>query len=167
MIAGVAFIHSHGVVHGDLYPANFGLAAPELNRFLWYLCTSRIWDSDAFPPYFCSCSDLGELLVRCVPEFVRRPLSVRVLDLANAFPVDESLPPNASTPIPYAVPEIDFSWNVLNTKDVVSEQRSDIWSLTLFIYNLVCSSNLFAMFDRPHGDILYKMMCYCGEVPDA
>ncbi|KAJ7804121.1 hypothetical protein B0H14DRAFT_1625115 [Mycena olivaceomarginata] len=34
--------------------------------------TSRIWDYDAFPPYFCNCSDLGELLVRCVPEFVRR-----------------------------------------------------------------------------------------------
>ncbi|KAJ7821452.1 kinase-like domain-containing protein [Mycena olivaceomarginata] len=172
MIADVAFIHSRGVVHG---------AAPELNRFsdldLWrrmmvpeafpMVPISRIWDSDAFPPYFCNCSDLGALLVRCVPEFVQRPLSVRVLDLGNAFLVDESLPPKASTPIPYAAPEIVFSWNVLDTKDVVSDQRSDIWSLALSIYNLVSSYNLFALFGRPHGDILYKMMCYCGEVPYA
>ncbi|KAJ7871800.1 kinase-like domain-containing protein [Mycena olivaceomarginata] len=181
MIAGVAFIHGRGVVHGDLHPANFGLAAPELNRFsdldLWrrmmvpeafpMVPTSRIWDSDAFPPYFCNCSDLGALLVRCVPEFVQRPLSVRVLDLGNAFLVDESLPPKASTPIPYAAPEIVFSWNVLDIKDVVSDQCSDIWSLALSIYNLVSSNDLFALFGRPHGDILYKMMCYCGEVPDA
>jgi hypothetical protein len=56
--------------------------------------TSRIWNSDAFPPYFCNCSDLGELLVHCVPEFVQRPLSVRVLDLGNGKLIYRFLPPS-------------------------------------------------------------------------
>jgi hypothetical protein len=75
-------------VLADLHPGNFGLAAPELNKFsdfeswdrtsrphlLATIPVSPTHDRGAFPLYICGSIDLGWLLLRYAAEFMQRPL---------------------------------------------------------------------------------------------
>ncbi|KAJ7223269.1 kinase-like domain-containing protein [Mycena pura] len=173
-IAALAFIRSRGMAHGDIHPGNFGMAVPEVERFsvvdIWNLTgrpkvqvilhTSHSLGS--FPPYLCSKMDLGAFLLSGAPEFMQRPLSMRILDLGNAYVVGEC-PPRANTPIIYAAPEVAFACTALNDLDATWDQRSDIWSLAVCIYALACYHPIFKF----TYSVLHEMMYYCGEVPDA
>ncbi|KAJ7276831.1 kinase-like domain-containing protein [Mycena rebaudengoi] len=182
-IAGLAFIHSHGIAHGalggsissDLHPGNFGCAVPEVDRFsvvdIWNLTGrpevlailhSSSDNLESVPQHLCTKIDLGKLLLRGAPEFVHRPLSMRILDVGNAYIVGEC-PPRAITPIIYAAPEVAFAQRALNDLDSPWDQRSDIWSLAVSLYFLACSGPIFEFRYR----VLHDMMYYCGEVPDA
>jgi hypothetical protein len=44
--------------------------------------------------------------------------------LRTAYPVDDSRPPQASTLVPYAAPEIAFAWMALKIRDVTT---SGLW----------------------------------------
>ncbi|KAJ7238606.1 kinase-like domain-containing protein, partial [Mycena rebaudengoi] len=170
-IDALAFIHSHGIAHGDLHPGNFGFAVPEVERFsfvdIWNLTgppevlailhTSSD-NLESFPQHLCSKIDLGTLLLRGAPEFKQRPLSMRILDLGNAYIVGEC-PPRAITPITYAAPEVAFAQRALNDLDASWDRRSDIWSLAVCIYALACSHPIFEFRSR----VLHEMMYYCGE----
>ncbi|KAJ7282508.1 kinase-like domain-containing protein [Mycena rebaudengoi] len=174
-IDALAFIHSHGIAHGVLHPGNFGFAVPEVERFsvvdIWNLTGrpevlavlhSSSDNLESFPQYLCTKIDLGKLLLRGAPEFVQRPLSMRILDVGNAYIVGER-PPRANTPIIYAAPEVAFAQRALNDLDAPWDRRSDIWSLAVCIYALTCSHPIFEFRYR----VLHEMMYYCGEVPEA
>ncbi|KAJ7207197.1 kinase-like domain-containing protein [Mycena pura] len=181
-VAAVALIHSRGIAHydmldvhisEDIHAGNFGMAVPEVEP----LSVVDIWNHtgrpevlatlhtsnklESFPSYLCTKMDLGGLLLSIAPEFTQRPLSMRILDLGNAYVVGEC-PPRAITPIIYAAPEVAFG-ALNNDLDAPWDQRSDIWSLAICIHALACYSYIFALRHR----VLYNMMYYCGEVPDA
>ncbi|KAJ7194650.1 kinase-like domain-containing protein [Mycena pura] len=97
-VEALAFIHSRGIAHGDLYPANFGLAvhgfdqlsntaicemmgAAEIFPLLPHSPDSV--DPNSFPPYVCGAMDLGAFLLKRFPETVAPPLSVRILDFGS------------------------------------------------------------------------------------
>ncbi|KAF7344237.1 Protein kinase domain-containing protein [Mycena venus] len=141
-IEGLAYIHSHGIAHGDLYPANFG------RNTNFPHC-----DPHSYPPYLCGNLDLGEFLGLRAPDIVGRPLSVRIFDFGSAYIVDGSVPPRPVTPPFYAAPEIVFPQVALNKEDPPWDQRSDIWSLGVAFHDLV---------ELPH-----YMVCICGEIPAA
>ncbi|KAJ7213957.1 kinase-like domain-containing protein, partial [Mycena pura] len=141
---------SHTGTHlADLHPGNVGMAVPEVERLsivdIWNLTgrpeafpilhTSK--KLETLPPYLCTKMDLGALLLRSAPEFAQRPLSMRILDLGNAYIVGECCP-RAITPLAYAAPEVAFAREALNDLDVPWDQRSDIWSLAVCLYALVC-----------------------------
>jgi hypothetical protein len=81
----------------DLYPANFGIAVPEIHRFdevaFWHQATypplrtmipfSPHCDPHSYPPYLCGNLDLGEFLGIYAPDILGRPLSVRILDFGS------------------------------------------------------------------------------------
>jgi hypothetical protein len=155
-----------GSISSVLHPGNFGFAVPEVERFsvvdIWNLTGrpevlavlhSSSDNLESFPQYLCTKIDLGKLLLRGAPEFVQRPLSMRILDVGNgktalllprdltvtlrtAYIVGER-PPRANTPIIYAAPEVAFAQRALNDLDAPWDRRSDIWSLAVCV-GLVC-----------------------------
>ncbi|KAF8184556.1 kinase-like domain-containing protein [Mycena galopus ATCC 62051] len=186
-IEGLVSIHSHGIAHGDLHPGNFGIAVPQAEQIsvmdIWNITGrpevvavlhSSSDNLESFPQHLCTKIDLGWLLLRGAPEFQQRPLSMRILDLGNAYIVRESCPPS-TTPIAYAAPEVAFAQKALNDFDAPWDQRSDIWSLALCcpysssdpqIYALACGHDFFDFFGYGNR-VLHELMYYCGEVPDA
>ncbi|KAJ6577841.1 kinase-like domain-containing protein [Mycena capillaripes] len=150
-------VESHGIAHGDLYPANFGIAVPEIHRFdelgFWHQATppplravipfSPHCDPHSYPPYLSGNLDLGEFLGLHAPDNLGRPLSVRIFDFGGAYVVDGSAPPRPVTPPFYAAPEIVFPQVALNEKDPQWDQRSHIWSLGVAFHDLVGAGGLF------------------------
>ncbi|KAF8175718.1 kinase-like domain-containing protein, partial [Mycena galopus ATCC 62051] len=143
LVEGLASIHSLGIAHGDLHPGNLGIAAPEANDLselqIWegsgrpytrpLVHSSMDQDPASFPPYLCDKIDLGGLLLGCAPEFARRSLSIRILDMGNAYFIGESSAPRCHAPLPYAPPEVVFPRIAFNDLDAPWDQHSDIWSL--------------------------------------
>ncbi|KAF8216926.1 kinase-like domain-containing protein [Mycena galopus ATCC 62051] len=177
IIDGLRFIHSRGIAHGDLHPGNFGATMPEIiplsakevlsnaGRPHVLAVVHSSWDlnSDSYPPYLCETMDVELLLLRQASGLEQCPLSIRILDLGNAYIVDESSPPKCITPMGYTPPEVAFAWLALGDENSPWDQRSDIWSLAVCIYGLICQDDLFSFSsDR----LLHEMMLYCGEVPE-
>ncbi|KAJ7263891.1 kinase-like domain-containing protein [Mycena rebaudengoi] len=180
-IEGLAYIHSHGIAHGDLHPANFGIEVPEVQRFeelvFWHQAAvpplrpliplSPHCDPHSYPPYLCGNLDVGEFVDLHAPDIGKRPLSVRILDFGSAYVVDGSAPPRPVTPAFYAAPEIVFPQVALNKEDPPWDQRSDIWSLGIAFHDLIGAGSLFPDFLFNDRELPHYMVCICGEVPDA
>ncbi|KAJ7213574.1 kinase-like domain-containing protein [Mycena pura] len=181
IIEGLAYIHSHGIAHGDLYPANFGFAVPGIHRLedvdFWEQATyPQIWpvipfsplcDPHSYPPYLCGKLDLGEFLSDCAPDIVGHPLSVRIFDFGGAYVVDGSAPPRPVTPPFYLAPEIVFPQVALNKEDPPWDQWSDIWSLGVAFHDLVGAGGIFPKTFFDNRKLPHHMVHICGEVPDA
>ncbi|KAJ7213568.1 kinase-like domain-containing protein [Mycena pura] len=183
LIEGLAYIHGHGIAHGDFYSANFGFAVPEIDRFeeleFWEQDNPRIWpvipfspfcDPHSYPPYLCDNLDLSEFLSRWAPDSVEHPLSVRIYDFGGAYVVDGSAPPRPATPLFYLAPEIVFPQVALNKEDPPWDQRSDIWSLGVTFHNLVTGGGVYPNIQVIHfddGQLPHYMAHISGEIPDA
>ncbi|KAJ7198381.1 kinase-like domain-containing protein, partial [Mycena pura] len=173
IIEGLEFIHSCGIAHGDLHPGNVGTAVPEIVP----LSIKEVWgrlghpqtlalvhssidlNIESYPPYLCKTMDVERFLLRLAPSVSQRPLSIRILDLGNAYIVNGSPSPKCITPMGYLSPEVAFAQIALGDENAPWDQRSDIWSLA-------ACTDLFE-FSFMRKDLLHQMMMYCGEVPDA
>ncbi|KAJ6464277.1 kinase-like domain-containing protein [Mycena vitilis] len=184
LIQGIAFVHAHGIAHGDLHPGNIGVALPELDAFsettIWESITppdilpliayDPARDPASFPSYLCEAIDLNSLLEEETLDFPPRgPPRVRIIDLGSAYSVEMSPPPPCKTPLVFMPPEVIFP-QVLDRENAGHwDRRSDIWSLACLLQNLVSAQFLFA---RPWGptigDRLIRTMARgCGAVPEA
>ncbi|KAF8175723.1 kinase-like domain-containing protein [Mycena galopus ATCC 62051] len=184
IVHGLEFIHSRGIAHGDLHPGNFGATIPEIislsveevltgaGRPQTLAVVHSSWDlnADSYPPYLCQTMDVEKLLLRRAPGSAQRPLSIRILDFGNGrnvslspYIVNESPAPKCITPMGYTPPEVAFTWLAHGDENAPWDQRSDIWSLAVCIYGLVCQDDLFTFSEDL---LLHEMMSYCGEVPD-
>ncbi|KAJ7207530.1 kinase-like domain-containing protein [Mycena pura] len=182
-VEALAFIHSRGIAHGDLHPANFGLAVPDFDQFsdaaiwemtdvpeTWPLVPTCDVDLNSFPPYICDAMDLGAFLLQYLPKAAAPPYSVRILDFGSAYLVDGSPSPQYKTPAYYSAPEIAFSRASLGKEAYAPwDQRSDIWSLAVTFHNLVGAQGIYdeSLMGVTANDIPYFMASLCGEMPDA
>ncbi|KAJ7213546.1 kinase-like domain-containing protein [Mycena pura] len=162
-VEALAFIHSRGIAHGDLYPSNFGLAVHEFDQFsdaeIWAMTdVPETWplvpafddhvDPNSFPPYY----------------------SVRILDFGSAYLVDGSPSPRHDTPAYYSAPEIAFSRATLGKRAYAPwDQRSDIWSLAITFHNLVGARGIYdeSLFGIDTKYLPHYMVSLCDEIPDA
>ncbi|KAJ7253208.1 hypothetical protein C8J57DRAFT_1660375 [Mycena rebaudengoi] len=157
---------NHGIAHGDLHPANFGIEVPEIQRFE----ELAFWHQAAVPPLrplipispHCDPHSYPALPLWQLGHIVGRPLSKR-----TAYVVDGSAPPRPVTPAFYAAPEIVFPQVALNKEDPPWDQRSDIWSLGIAFHDLIGAGSLFPAFLFDDRELPHYMVCICGEVPDA
>ncbi|KAJ7198319.1 kinase-like domain-containing protein [Mycena pura] len=186
IIEGLEFIHSRGIAHGDLHPGNVGATMPEIVP----LSVKEVWDCagrpqtlavvhssgdlnmNSYPPYLCETIDMEEFLLRqvAVTGVAQRPLSIRILDLGDAYIVNESSSPKCITPMGYWSPEVAFAQIALGDENAPWDQRSDIWSLAVCVRVIYFAAYLFLLrnlFSFVRDDLLHEMMMYCGEVPDA
>ncbi|KAJ7207558.1 kinase-like domain-containing protein, partial [Mycena pura] len=164
----------------DLHPGNVGTAVPEIvplsvkdvwrcagrPQTLAVINSSLDLNIDSYPPCLCETMDVEKFLLRLAPGVSQRPLSIRILDLGNAYIVNGSPSPKCITPMGYLSPEVAFAQIALGDETAPWDQRSDIWSLAACIYGLVRRTDLFHV-SFMRDDLLHQMMMYCGEVPDA
>ncbi|CAL1714102.1 unnamed protein product [Somion occarium] len=173
---GLAALHRHGIVQGDLHAGNAGVALPTLNEhspreILDYFghpeCTIILptvlpEHPEAFPPYLVPPISISDYMVSKDPVFAKMPLHAEIMDLGNALVIDERVRPFC-TPAAVCAPELMFG-RVAQSNDLPPTRASDIWSFACTIYELVFGARLFH-FAAPNDALLGAMATLCGEVP--
>ncbi|EPT02379.1 hypothetical protein FOMPIDRAFT_1022938 [Fomitopsis schrenkii] len=177
IVQGVAFLHRHGITHGDIHAGNIGVCLPTLeghseDDILDYFGPPEISPIlprqplprplDTLPPYLTPPIALAYYLKERDPSFVVSPLQIEIMDLGNATMVDE--PPRPScTPATVCAPEIMFE-RVTTKIDPPATFASDIWSLACTLYEIAFQARIFH-FASPSNTLLVDMAKLCGEIP--
>ncbi|KAF8971351.1 kinase-like domain-containing protein [Flammula alnicola] len=153
IVQGVTFLHSHGVVHGDLHAGNIGICLPNLDEHseddivdyfghpevhLVLPCQPHA-QPESLPLYQVPSIELGYYYKQKDVSFTESPLCVEIMDLGNAALAGEDPRPSCTAP------------------------ASDIWSLACTLYEIVHGSSLFH-WARPNDALLEKMAKLCGEM---
>ncbi|KZT03711.1 kinase-like protein [Laetiporus sulphureus 93-53] len=173
---GLAALHRHGIVHGDLHSGNVSIALPTLDEHppqsimdhfgnpecTIVLPTAPPTHPEALPPYLVHPISIFHYLVRKDPVFADTPFRAVIMDLGNAIAVDEETRPS-STPAAVCAPELMFE-RVVRSVRPSPTRASDIWSFACTMYELVFGSRLFH-FASPDDALLGAMATLCGEVP--
>lgn len=178
VVQGVAALHRHGIVHGDLHVGNVGVTLPALQShsvrdLLDYFghpeCTivhpiqppSR---PEALPPYLIQPISLMDFISDQDPSFPEKPLQIVIMDLGEAFVEEEQSRPT-ETPAAFCAPEIMFG-QVAQSSRPASTRSSEIWSLACSMYEIVFRGTLF-YFAAPNYALLGNMATVCGEIPSS
>ncbi|KAF8521833.1 kinase-like domain-containing protein [Gautieria morchelliformis] len=173
VMRGVAYLHSCGVVHGDLHVRNILLRIPgieqmshqDLQKYLGDPCKLQLSREDGKPvtssphepKYVVASPEWLALLQLCLnsPEGIR----VKICDFGEAFLWDgKPVITQVHTPSIYAAPEIILHDHV--------SPAADVWALAVLMH-LVLSGGCF--FDSPHRikkEVLSEMVLTLGKLPD-
>ncbi|KAJ7205977.1 kinase-like domain-containing protein [Mycena pura] len=176
---GLAHIHARGIAHGDLHPSNLGVAIPELRdynemdivllsnwpEFFPLISLDPVHDPASFPPYLSTALDIGKFLLRKTPDWVKRAPQLRILDLGNAYIIEESPRPRCNTPALYVAPEVAFPAAVHKDMNGPWECPADIWSLAATISEMAANAELFWGCGIGSG-LLIRMACHCAGAPE-
>ncbi|KAF8509959.1 kinase-like domain-containing protein [Gautieria morchelliformis] len=181
VMRGVAYLHSCGVVHGDLHVGNILFRIPgieqmshqELQKYLGEPCISRLSRRDGKPvtssphepKYVVGSPDRLALLQLCLssPEAVR----VKICDFGEAFLWDgKPVITQLHTPPVYAAPEIIFH-------DPVSP-AVDVWALAVLMHLVLSGGTLLFgggyflrySYQAMKKAILKEMVLTLGKLPD-
>ncbi|KAF8965093.1 kinase-like domain-containing protein [Flammula alnicola] len=171
IVQGVSFLHSRGVVHGDLHTGNIGICLPTLDEhseddILDYFGHPEIHlvlprqphaQPESLPLYQVPSIELGYYYKQKDASFTQSPLCVEIMDLAALAGEDPR--PSCIAPAVCA-PEIMFNL-VTTSVNSPSTFESDIWSLA-FIRDRVWI--ILFHWARPNDALLEKMAKLCGEM---
>ncbi|KAF5379755.1 hypothetical protein D9615_005742 [Tricholomella constricta] len=164
---GLAFLHSSGVVHGDIHPGNILFSIPDFHS--WPV--EKVYKHFG-KPYKEPVERLdGQPLTSAAPRYVvlsPNPLrlaklvmntecNIKITDFGESFLKTEP-PKSLNTPTAYAAPEILFS-------DIISP-KVDVWALACTIYEVLGNHKLLESFFMEIDEVLVEMVRTFGKLPE-
>ncbi|EDR15321.1 uncharacterized protein LACBIDRAFT_301445 [Laccaria bicolor S238N-H82] len=172
---GLAFLHRHGVVHGDLHMGNIGVSMPQLDEIteedlidrcdppnctIVFPCQTPA-SPKSLPPYLVPPTDIAFHLLK--PPAA---LHIELLDLGSAIIVGSSSAPPACTPAVVCAPEILFEQVTTSVVTQAATTASDIWALACIMYRIVFGGDLYHW---PSFSVYYlgKVAAVCGQIPPS
>ncbi|KAF8488915.1 kinase-like domain-containing protein [Gautieria morchelliformis] len=174
IMRGVAYLHSCGVVHGDLHVGNILFRIPgieqmscqDLQKYLGEprkrLLSRRdgklVTSSPHEPKYVVSAPQRQALLELCLNS--SDAVRVKICDFGEAFLWDgKPVITQLHTPSVYAAPEIIFHDHV--------SPGVDVWALAVLMHMVLSGGSL--LFVSPDGikkEVLREMVLTLGKLPD-
>ncbi|KAJ6593445.1 kinase-like domain-containing protein [Mycena capillaripes] len=123
---GVKFLHSKGVVHGDLHLGNVLLYSPD---FLSWSTQEDVENPPHIPRYYVRDPNPGPLLRLCLNH--PNKIYIKICDFGESFFFDPSVPVQrvAHSPPEYMAPEL-----LLDPKNHFPNPSTDIWALAILSY---------------------------------
>ncbi|KAL8896468.1 MAG: hypothetical protein Q9207_007690 [Kuettlingeria erythrocarpa] len=164
VILGLNFVHSAGVVHGDLYTGNIlfkvpsidGLSTKELYQQFAPLTKQPVKRRDggpldaAAPPYAVVPLWMGEA---CEDVTIAE---VMIADFGEAYVAKEKVPHTLNTPILYCPPEMLLKTGAIG-------MPADIWALACTIFEIMGTSSLFESFLPTPDQVISEMVDALGK----
>ncbi|KAL2371953.1 CMGC/SRPK protein kinase [Blastomyces gilchristii SLH14081] len=160
----IEFLHSQGVVHGDLTASNI----------LFQLADIKWSDQDITkqfgPPVTESLRPLSAEQSVCAPEFLVAPLqisdldtrhftgNIQLIDFGESFLSNSPPATGLRTPFSYLAPEGIF--------DAKASVWADLWALGCIIYEIRAGTQLFASFFGGPDEVLRQIVQTFGKLPE-
>ncbi|KAM5490650.1 hypothetical protein MaudMau93_002456 [Microsporum audouinii] len=179
VFTGLSYLHSLGVMHGDLYLGNLALALPSLHKYgeaellnffsgievTVLLTLDPANQTDSLPPYVLPPINLIELVIKDIYALRSDELCVKIIDFGNAFRRGDLRPPPESPPYIRA-PEIEI-WQ-RSKGEAASDWgiQGDIWSMGCTAYDMIWGEAFFYLW----GDkdvLLSNIAKYGGPFPTS
>ncbi|GJJ11463.1 hypothetical protein Clacol_005696 [Clathrus columnatus] len=173
---GLGYIHTAGIVHGDLHMSNILLHSPTISSwtsdsdFEKYLHPPRqrtlmlrgtkkpAAPSPHLPSYLVPVNYPDLLLQLCLSDPTQ--IHVKICDFGEAFIPSRQLTPlrHHGIPISYAAPEVIFG-------DPIG-LPADIWALAILIHYIISGGFLFPSFCGIRKEVIRSMVLTLGKLPE-
>ncbi|GJJ06231.1 hypothetical protein Clacol_000421 [Clathrus columnatus] len=173
---GLAYIHTAGIVHGDLHMSNILLHSPIISswtsdsdfekyfgrprqRPLTLLGTDELAaPSPHIPSYLVFVNNRNSLLKLCLSDPTQ--IHVKICDFGEAFiPTMQLTPlPPRGIPIFYAAPEVIFG--------DPSGLPADIWALAVLICYIIEGGFIFSSYRGIRKEVIKSMVLTLGKLPE-
>ncbi|KAM5461018.1 hypothetical protein MferCBS49748_007516 [Microsporum ferrugineum] len=173
VFTGLSYLHSSGVMHGDLHLGNLALALPSLHKHgeaellnffsgmeaTVLLTLDPANQTDSLPPYVLPPINLVELVIKDIRASKSDELCVKIIDFGNAFRRGDPRPPPESPPYIRA-PEVEI-WQ-RSKGEVASDWgiQGDIWSMGCTAYDMIWGEAFFYLWGDK--DVLLSNVAKCG-----
>ncbi|KAA8911850.1 kinase-like domain-containing protein [Sphaerosporella brunnea] len=164
---GLSYIHSRGVVHGDLHLGNILFRIPNLDLWTPEQVFSYLGEPEKVeikrhdgqpltsttPVYAVH----APLVYKLEPLFLTEDCAIRICDFGEAFhpPAPEK---RLHIPVWYAAPEISF-------QDTAG-RWSDIWALACVFYRIFGITELFPSYHGRSDEVLMYAVRALGKLPE-
>ncbi|KAI1178381.1 kinase domain-containing protein [Nemania sp. FL0916] len=163
--SGLAFLHEHGICHGDLSRSNIAFELPDFN----------CWDPSRVDRLFGPVESetveecgTGEYSKHCPDQLIKTTSlpgldksmlkNVKIIDFGEAFFLGKP-PSTLGTPIHYFPPEICFGY--------AASLKTDIWSLACVLYEIHSRSWLFPGMYPVFESIIGTIVDVVGPLPES
>ncbi|CRK28820.1 hypothetical protein BN1723_015587 [Verticillium longisporum] len=157
IVQSIAFLHEHGIAHGDPHVGNFGIALPQLDQFdeddiTEYFANPEIipvvprdpsFPLDSVPPYLTPSVSLAEFLQASNSFPASSAMSIRILDFGRSYRISENVPllagavPNAIRP-----PEVVIHEIYKGEVGSIWSKAADTWAVGCTLYHIKSGNEL-------------------------
>ncbi|KZT53546.1 kinase-like protein [Calocera cornea HHB12733] len=176
---GLAYLHSHGIAHGDLHRANLGIhiralesmSAERVLAHLMLRLTPIIprdavkYPPESLPKYtvdapFGLDPHMASQLIPLIDEGGMEDLHLQIMDLGEAYRDGDPRPDPNMRALVALSPEILLGDYLMSEVDFAFGARADVWALGCTLFELLLCSRPFPGRDK---DEVWCMMCGLGE----
>ncbi|KAL9576977.1 MAG: hypothetical protein Q9212_006673 [Teloschistes hypoglaucus] len=168
VILGVHFLHSNGIVHGDLHKANIMLKIPNVDDFT----VDQLYERFGSPPKWPVVRRDGESLDGTVPSYAVPHMitskacedvtesEVIITDFGEAYVLGTKSRETLNTPGHLCPPEM-----LLRTGSM--GMPADIWALACTLFEIMGTSVLFETWCLNNDEVIAEIISCLGKPPDS
>ncbi|KAL8930419.1 MAG: hypothetical protein Q9208_000603 [Pyrenodesmia sp. 3 TL-2023] len=163
VIMGLNFIHSAGIVHGDLYTGNILFTMPNIDGLSTEELFQQFGPPTEQPVKRCD----GGPIDAAAPPYAVVPLwtgqacedvtdaNLKIADFGEAYVASEKSPQTLNTPILFCPPEMLLKTGTIG-------MPADIWALACTIFEILGTSTLFESFLPNPDQVIAEMIDALG-----